>query len=357
MIFLLGANQNTLLLRWFGMTTPGAYRHKEDSQMAADTFDPVLGLILQATGNNNNNWGTTFNNSVTTPGARAIAGVNTITDTSGTVDLSTTVPPAGLRLDIDHIQLLNGTLTDDVTVKVPNVSKTWWFENDTSGAFNVYVQVPSGTSPNGLIQIPQGCGIMVMCDGNGNLRRHDRAEVGSFRFSGKTAAGPGELACDGASYLKADFPDLYSAIGTTWGSADSLHFNVPNLIDTNRFLRAADGTTLTVGTYQSNQNLAHTHAVTGAPTAGTLGTDTQGSHTHALSDPGHNHVIGFEQSGDAANAGAVASGDPQYIHSGTSIRTHNATTGISVNTAACSFSTSIGERRFAVPAAWTLLES
>ena len=87
-------------------------------------------LIQQGTGNNNS-WGVTFNNSFATPSERADAGVNTITATSGTVDLSTTVPPAGLRLDIDHIQLLTGALTADLTVKVPNVSKTWhWWNKD-----------------------------------------------------------------------------------------------------------------------------------------------------------------------------------------------------------------------------------
>jgi hypothetical protein len=62
--------------------------------MPADSFDSILGLILQGTGNNNN-WGSVANNSMISPAARAIAGVNEITNTSGTIDLSTTVPPAG----------------------------------------------------------------------------------------------------------------------------------------------------------------------------------------------------------------------------------------------------------------------
>jgi len=40
---------------------------------------------------------------------------------------------------------------------------------------------------------------------------------------------PGALLCDGASYLRADYPDLFAAIGTTWGAADGTHFNVPDL--------------------------------------------------------------------------------------------------------------------------------
>ena len=72
--------------------------------MTADTYDSVMGFIIQGTGNNNNSWGDTFSNSATKPMARAIGGINVHTDTGGTVDLSTVVPPAGLRLDIDMIQ-------------------------------------------------------------------------------------------------------------------------------------------------------------------------------------------------------------------------------------------------------------
>lgn len=55
--------------------------------------------------------------------------------------------------------------------------------------------------------------------------------VGSvLPFAGTTASLPvGTLLCDGASYLRADYPDLFTAIGTVWGSADSTHFNVPDL--------------------------------------------------------------------------------------------------------------------------------
>lgn len=38
----------------------------------------------------------------------------------------------------------------------------------------------------------------------------------------------GYLAEDGASYLRSAFPDLFTAIGTTYGSVDGTHFNVPD---------------------------------------------------------------------------------------------------------------------------------
>jgi len=48
-----------------------------------------------------------------------------------------------------------------------------------------------------------------------------------FEFGGSTAP-TGYLLCDGKSYLRADYPSLFSAIGTRNGSTSSLTFNVPD---------------------------------------------------------------------------------------------------------------------------------
>lgn len=48
-------------------------------------------------------------------------------------------------------------------------------------------------------------------------------------FAGTATPDARWLACDGASYLQADYPDLFAVIGTTYGSADGTHFNVPDL--------------------------------------------------------------------------------------------------------------------------------
>jgi hypothetical protein len=47
-------------------------------------------------------------------------------------------------------------------------------------------------------------------------------------FAG-AAAPSGYLLCDGTSYLRATYPDLFTAIGTTFGAVDGTHFNVPDL--------------------------------------------------------------------------------------------------------------------------------
>lgn len=46
---------------------------------------------------------------------------------------------------------------------------------------------------------------------------------------GGTVVPDGFLACDGSSYLRSDYPKLFGVIGTSYGSVDSSHFNVPDL--------------------------------------------------------------------------------------------------------------------------------
>jgi microcystin-dependent protein len=48
----------------------------------------------------------------------------------------------------------------------------------------------------------------------------------------------GYLWCDGASYLRADYPALFAALGTAAGAADGTHFNVPDR--RGRFVRGQD---------------------------------------------------------------------------------------------------------------------
>ncbi|WP_164938241.1 tail fiber protein [Bradyrhizobium guangzhouense] len=296
--------------------------------MTADTYSSNLGLLLMGTGNNNNTWGTNANNFVFAPTDRAIAGANIQSSTGGTIDLSGTVPPAGLRQDIDHIQYFTGTLVSDLTVIVPNISKTWWFANITSGSQSMFVKVPGGTSGGGgLIQIPQGTAILVMCNGAGTLFRQDRANVGNIVHHAGQNVPAGTLACNGASLLRAEYPDLFNAIGTTWGSADSLHFAVPDLTDTARYLRSSSGS-LSVGTYQSNQNASHTHTASSSSVTGA--TDSQGSHTHSATstDSGHSHALPVQ--GFANNGSGVTTTVSQGSNNGGQLNSANSLSATAV---------------------------
>lgn len=48
----------------------------------------------------------------------------------------------------------------------------------------------------------------------------------------------GFLLCNGASVLRATYPDLFNAIGTTFGAEDNAHFNLPDLRE--RFIEGGD---------------------------------------------------------------------------------------------------------------------
>lgn len=260
--------------------------------MTADTYSSILGTLIMGTGNDNNSWGTNASSFVFAVLESAIAGVKSNAVTGGTLDFSGSPPPAAASQAIAHIQAFTGTLTSDQTVIMPNLSKTWWIYNGTTGAFNLYVKTTSGTAT----QIPQGTRKLITCDGSNGMFRLDKEQIGAFRISGKATAGPGELLCNGASLVRTEYPDLFAAIGTTWGSVDGTHFTLPLLTDTNRYLRAADGSTITVGQYQSNTVGSHNHTVTGAPSVGTLATDNGSSggashqHNVYLKDPGHTHT-------------------------------------------------------------------
>jgi len=113
-------------------------------------------------------------------------------------------------------------------------------------------------------------------------------------FAGDVLAIPvGTLVCDGMSYLRTDYPLLYAIIGTTYGSDDSDHFNVPNLIG-----RVVSGAGSTGG--------LSTHALGeayGSETI-TLGIGDVPSHTH--SDAGHSHSEGTS----TPSVGAAITGVP-----------------------------------------------
>lgn len=81
-------------------------------------------------------------------------------------------------------------------------------------------------------------------------------------FGGVKATGViGWLLCNGASLARTDYPSLFAAIGTVWGSADGNSFNVPDLRGC--FLRG-DGT--------HTSQMGNTNAFNGG-TIGTMSND------------------------------------------------------------------------------------
>ena len=146
------------------------------------------------------------------------------------------------------------------------------------------------------------------------VQRSSSPTGGVMQFAGATAP-TGWLVCNGASLLRATYPALFAAIGTTWGAVDGTHFTLPDL---------RGRTPIGVGTG------------TGL-TARTLGATT-GTETHLLTaaesgEPGHNHA----QTGHAhtfpgvLNVAAGAAGTAVITNTNTPPSTSNVT---AVNAAA-----------------------
>jgi microcystin-dependent protein len=87
------------------------------------------------------------------------------------------------------------------------------------------------------------------------------------------------LPCDGASYLRTDYPELFAILGVLWGSADSTHFSVPDLRG-RTLVDSGTGPGLSTRTI-TDQGGEETHVLTVGELA-----------SHAHTDAGHAHTYG-----------------------------------------------------------------
>lgn len=128
----------------------------------------------------------------------------------------------------------------------------------------------------------------------------DTTQVGTIIAYGSATPPKGYLACDGTSYLRTAYPDLFEAIGTTWGSsasgalpaippslpsaADPNRFNVPSL--NSRFLRG-----INPGNSGADEDAGTRFAMfsLGSTVVGSYQQDAIRRHMHTITDPGHVH--------------------------------------------------------------------
>jgi microcystin-dependent protein len=116
-------------------------------------------------------------------------------------------------------------------------------------------------------------------------------------FAGGTAPS-GWLLCYGQSLLRSDYPELFAAIGTTYGSADGTHFNVPDL--RGRYAAGKDN----MGGTAASRLVANVAGGITASDGQTLG-KSGGVATHTLTAaelPAHQHYVGVD-SGITQGAG------------------------------------------------------
>jgi microcystin-dependent protein len=101
-----------------------------------------------------------------------------------------------------------------------------------------------------------------------------------------SAVPAGWLLCDGSSLLRATYPNLFAAIGTTWGAADGTHFNLPDLrgrTPVGTSPGGLDGTRPSVRALgQTGGEETHTLVVAEMPSH--VHSDFESSHTHPSPD-------------------------------------------------------------------------
>lgn len=111
------------------------------------------------------------------------------------------------------------------------------------------------------------------------------APAGVIMAFGGTTAPTGYLLCDGTSYLRATYPNLYAAIQTAFGSADGTHFNVPDF--RGQFLRGVSGTSSNDPDKGSRSAMAPGGNINN--NVGSIQTNATKKNGLALTDPGHTH--------------------------------------------------------------------
>ena len=107
--------------------------------------------------------------------------------------------------------------------------------------------------------------------------------IGSIIAFGSANVPANWLSCNGSAVSRETYAELFSVIGTSFGSGDgNTTFNLPNL--NNRVLRGSNTIGITGGSDSVTLNTAnlpsHTHGV------GTLSLSTTGAHTHNVASGG-----------------------------------------------------------------------
>lgn len=121
------------------------------------TYDPLLRLELQATGENATTWGIKTNTNLDLL-AESIAGAVTL-DVAGSGDFTLTTASGAEDQARYAILVLTGLLTGNRTIIVPSSPKNYTVINQTTGAFTVTLKQSAGT---GLV-IPRDGPTITVC--------------------------------------------------------------------------------------------------------------------------------------------------------------------------------------------------
>jgi len=283
----------------------------------ASTYTDRLGLEKQGDGENPNSWGTILNTNVIDLIDDAIAGYEVVSVSSTGITLSdnngSTDQSRNAALEFA------GTLTANVTITIPSEEKTYFVRENTTGSFAVQMKTAGGSA----ITLAQQNNIFVACDGTdiysvesptsvsaftantltatsittsilaatsvsasaitvsgnvsatefygggSNLTGIPSVPSGSIFPYGGTSEPLGYLFCYGQEINRITYSDLFSAIGTTYGTGDgSTTFNLPDI--RGRVVAGQDD----MGGSSANRLTGQTGGVDGDVLGGTGGGET-----------------------------------------------------------------------------------
>lgn len=280
------------------------------------TFDPLLRLELQATGENRTTWGIKANNDFTLA-AQAIAGHVSV-NIGGLSSYSLVVAEASTDEARMGSITLSGVLTGNVNVFVPAVSKNWIFRDNTTGNYQITIKTSTGDG----LALAEGT-TFVWCDG---VSVRAASETNRVSRAGDVMTGPLSLpagtSVSASQAMRRD--EIISMVATMIDAAVSVAMvdkiviwrrsivSIPTgwaLCDgTNGtpdlrgvFVRGASATVSVDSTgggttYTTDSAGGHDHG--GFTGSVSLSVGQMPSHTHAATvvDPGHNHHM-FDEAG------------------------------------------------------------
>jgi microcystin-dependent protein len=140
----------------------------------------------------------------------------------------------------------------------------------------------------------------------------DPTPSGTIIYTARTTEPPGYLKAAGQQVSRDDFPALFAAIGTIYGSGNgSTTFNVPDL--RGEFIRGFDDG----------------RGIDSGRTLGSAQAEMIGQHNHTVNDPGHSHSLNYTPIRDGGGIVAGRDGSAHYMNTGGGVNGN--TTGISIN--------------------------
>jgi len=313
----------------------------------AESYSSSLKINLIGDGDLAGTWGDTTNTNWNLV-EQAITGVDTL---SAMGDSNYTLSNLNGTSDEARNQTIiipsSTTLSATRYVYAPFVAKSYVISNQSSGGQSIYIQgIVSGTPTGSPLLIPNGVTTYVYCDGstgfyagvtgsagnfvvNGNFSATGSESVtgnltvgGNLSVSGysnvlpsgtimmwATSSAPtGYLLCNGQSVSTSTYPNLFAAIGYTFGGSGS-SFLVPNY--QNQMPIGASGSYALASTGGSTSittaNLpAHSHAFSGSVSGSTNGAYT------GIYDAGHVHGYPGHLNGGGGNPGGDLNGLDNY---------------------------------------------